>query len=129
MVKYLTNMKKAEDMKKEFIAKERTKLIEFMNSIDISDWVEYNGVRCLEYHIKSLDQEDIQDILDEMVELGYHVDTVYQDNKLFSLILSITNNPGVFKRSSFKCANPASIDNLNLNYAHPSPYVYNDFRL
>ena len=129
MIKYLTNMKKAEDMNKEFIAKERTKLIEFMNSIDISDWGEYNGIRCLEYHIKSLNQEDIQDILDEMVELGYHVDTVYQDNKLFSLILSITNNPSVFKRSSFKCTNPASIDNPNLNYAHPSPYVYNDFRL
>lgn len=129
MVKYLTNMKKAEDMKKEFIEKERIKLIEFMNSIDISDWVEYNGVRCLEYHIKNLDQEDIQDILDEMVELGYRVDTVYQDNKLFCLRLLITNNPGVFKRSSFKCVNPASIDNLNLNYAHPSPYVYTDFRL
>ena len=129
MIKYLTNMKKAEDMKKEFIEKERTKLIEFMNSIDITDWVEYNGVRCLEYHIKNLDQEDIQDILDEMVELGYCVDMVYQDNKLFCLTLSITNNPGVFKRSSFKCTNPASIDNLNLNYAHPSPYVYNDFRL
>lgn len=126
MIKYLVNMKRAEEIKQEFIKKERTELIEFMNSIDIHGWVEHNGVRCLEYHIQSLNQEDIQDLLDEMVELGYHVETVDQDNKLFCLRLLITNMPGVFKR-----CRPfmSGADNPNLNFAPPSPYIYNDFKL
>lgn len=130
MIKYLVKMKRAEEMKQELIKVERADLIDFMNTIDADDFVECNGIKCLEYHIKSLDQEDIQDILDEMVELGYHVEVVYQDNKLLWLVLSITNNPGVFKRTSFGCNSFVdSVDNLNFNYAHPSHMFIKNFKL
>lgn len=133
MIKYLVNMKRAEDMKQELIKVERSALIEFMNTIDADDFVEYNGIKCLEYHIKSLDQEDIQDVLDEMVELGYHVETVCDNDKLFCLRIFVTGNPGVFKKQLFKNIAPCKLRNMtdipDLNYAHPSPYVYKDFRL
>ena len=114
MIKYLVNMKRAEEMKQELIKIERSALIEFMNTIDADDFVEYNGIKCLEYHIKSLDQEDIQDVLDEMVELGYHVETVCDNDKLFCLLISITNNPGVFKKLSFKNSAPCKLGNMDI---------------
>lgn len=130
MIKYLVKMKRAEEMKQELIKVERSALIEFMNSIGIYDFVECNGVKRVEYYIKNLEQEDIQDILDEMVELGYHVEVVYQDNKLLWLVLSITNNPGVFKRTSFGCNSFVdSVDNPNFNYAHPSHMFIKNFKL
>lgn len=122
MIKYLVNMRKAEYIKQELIKVERADLIDFMNTIDADDFTEYNGIKCLEYHIKSLDQEDIQDVLDEMVELGYRVETIYDDDKLFCLRIFATGNPGVFKKSLLKNIAPCKLGDMDLTIPYDSQH-------